>query len=253
MLRCADLATLATLASTHNRDEGLGARLPAGFADPFPFASLVTIATAYDGAPLLLLSQLAVHTQALNADPRCSLLLSKPVTGPGDPLAQPRLSLVGRIERLDRQHPQRGWMLQRFVERHPRASLYAGFPDFDLYRVEIAAALLNGGFARAYALGCDDLVNGLGDDTGAFAQIATKLINGLNSDRPEDVRLLARERCGETTSTSAWRVVGLDPQGIDLKADSRSIRLDFAAPAATAATLAARVEAEMTQARERGD
>ena len=107
LLRCADVATLATLAGAHGESGGLAAQLPAGFADLFPFASLVTVASAYDGAPLLLLSQLSVHTQALQNDPRCSLLLRQAGEGRSDPLAQPRLSVVGHVERLARQHPQR--------------------------------------------------------------------------------------------------------------------------------------------------
>ena len=211
------------------------------------------MASAYDGAPLLLLSQLSVHTQALQNDPRCSLLLRQAGEGRSDPLAQPRLSVVGHVERLARQHPQREAMLQRFVERHPHASLYAAFPDFDVYRVEIAAALLNGGFARAYALGRDDLIEPLDDDQAAFAQAAPAVIQALNSGRREEVRLVAQERCGEMASTSIWRVVGIDPHGIDLKSETRSIRFEFEAPAVTAATLVSRVDAVMTQARERGD
>ena len=252
LLRCADVAMLATLAATDDEVDGLAARLPAGFPAHFPFASLVTVATAYDGAPLLLLSELSVHTRALLANARCSLLLRPSTEGPADPLMQPRLSVVGQVERLDASHPQRDWMLQRFVERHARASLYAAFPDFGLYRVEIAAALLNGGFARAYALGREDLIEPL-DDLTAFAMAAPSIVDRLNDEHQEEMRLVARERCGETTSTGAWRVVGIDPHGIDLKSGARSIRFDFESPAVTAATLADRVDAVMTQARERGD
>lgn len=252
LLRCADVATLATLAVNLSASDALAAHLPPGFADPFPFASLVTVATAYDGAPLLLLSQLSVHTRALQGDPRCSLLLRQSVIEGGDPLAQPRLSVVGQAERLDRDHPQRIWMIERFLERHPQAVRYADFPDFDLYRIEVAAALLNGGFARAYALGRDDLITPLGDDLAAFAGAAPALIAHLNTDHAEEVRLMAQQQCGET-ATGAWRVTGLDPRGIDLKSDQRSIRLDFDPAGVPAARLAAHVSTLVAQARERGD
>src|SRR5206468_1801009 len=42
-----------------------------------PFATLVNVATDYDGSPLLLLSRLAAHTANLERDRRCSLLLSQ--------------------------------------------------------------------------------------------------------------------------------------------------------------------------------
>lgn len=252
LLRCADVATLATLAGHVDQGDGLAARLPASFGGPFPFASLVTVATGYDGAPLLLLSQLSVHTRALQGESRCSLLLRQSPAGAGDPLAHPRLSVVGRAERLDRGHPQRTWMLERFLSRHPPAVRYAEFPDFELYRIEVAAALLNGGFARAYALAHDDLITPLGDDLDAFAETAPSLVTGLNTEHAEEVRLMAQQLCGET-ATGAWRVAGLDPRGIDLKSGRRSIRLDFDPGGVPASRLAGHVRALVAQARERGD
>src|SRR5438045_2625866 len=59
-----------------------------------PYCSLVNVATAADGSPLLLLSQLAVHTKNLLADARCSLMLDE--RKPGDPLESARLTLKAR-------------------------------------------------------------------------------------------------------------------------------------------------------------
>ncbi|HEY0440398.1 MAG TPA: pyridoxamine 5'-phosphate oxidase family protein, partial [Xanthobacteraceae bacterium] len=42
-----------------------------------PYCSLVNVATAADGAPLFLVSQLAVHTRNILADPRVSLMLDE--------------------------------------------------------------------------------------------------------------------------------------------------------------------------------
>src|SRR5688572_32198821 len=60
----------------------------------FPFVSLVTIATDHDGSPILLLSRLAAHTVNLEHEARASILLAQ--GGKGDPLAHPRLSVLGR-------------------------------------------------------------------------------------------------------------------------------------------------------------
>src|SRR5476651_1900776 len=65
----------------------------------YPFASLVNVATAPDGSPILLLSSLAAHTRHLASGPRLSLLLVQ--TGPGDPLAHPRLTITGTGERVE--------------------------------------------------------------------------------------------------------------------------------------------------------
>src|SRR5260221_9539187 len=63
-----------------------------------PFVSLVAAACDNDAAPLLLLSDLAQHTKNLIADPSVSLLFED-VAGQADPLAGPRLTLLGRADR----------------------------------------------------------------------------------------------------------------------------------------------------------
>ena len=58
-----------------------------------PFGSLVNVATDVDGSPLILISRLATHTANLEKDARASLLLAS--AGKGDPLAHPRLTVLG--------------------------------------------------------------------------------------------------------------------------------------------------------------
>src|SRR5580693_2376942 len=65
-----------------------------------PFASLVNVATDSDGAPLILISRLSTHTANLEADGRASILLA--AAGKGDPLAHPRLTLLGSFTRVPR-------------------------------------------------------------------------------------------------------------------------------------------------------
>jgi putative heme iron utilization protein len=38
---------------------------------------------------------------------------------------------------------------RRFLARHPKSELYAGFGDFSFWRLDAVSAHLNGGFARA--------------------------------------------------------------------------------------------------------
>ena len=92
-----------------------------------PYASLVTLATAADGAPLMLISRLAIHTQNILSDPRSGLLIDG--TSPeGDPLAGGRVSLMGRVAITENANEKR-----RFLARHPEAEMYAAFTDFAFY------------------------------------------------------------------------------------------------------------------------
>src|SRR6266849_7156956 len=65
-----------------------------------PFASLVNVATDADGSPVILVSRLSTHTANLEADGRTSILLAE--TGKGDPLAHPRLTVLGDMGRVER-------------------------------------------------------------------------------------------------------------------------------------------------------
>src|SRR3954454_13299308 len=124
-----------------------------------PFASLVNVATDIDGSPLILTSRLSTHTANLEADGRASVLLAE--TGKGDPLAHPRLTALGAFARVERDSADERRARRRFLARHPKSELYAGFGDFSFWRMTVASAHLNGGFARAADLTPDDVVTDL--------------------------------------------------------------------------------------------
>jgi putative heme iron utilization protein len=182
-----------------------------------PFASLVNVATDFDGSPLLLLSRLALHTVNLERDPRCSLLLSQ--SGKGDPLAHPRLTLLGRAERTAAGHV-RG----RFLRRHPKSELYASFADFSFWRITIDGAHLNGGFARAADFAGDAVLTPL-DGADALLAAEEGAIEHMNSDHREALSLYATKLLGE--ADGPWRATGIDPEGMDLAAADRTARLLF--------------------------
>ena len=92
------------------------------------------MATDVDGAPLILVSRLSTHTANLEKDGRASLLLAS--TGKGDPLAHPRLTVLGDFRaRSDAQDAERAALRRRFLARHPKSELYAGFADFSFWRL----------------------------------------------------------------------------------------------------------------------
>lgn len=137
-----------------------GARTAAlGVLDPAtgaPFVSRVAFGLGPLGEALTLISDLAVHTRALRADPRASLLVGEP--GPkGDPLVHPRLTLAATARLVPTAAPERAGYRAAWLAHHPKAALYADFADFHFVRFEIAAGHLNAGFGKAYALDANDL------------------------------------------------------------------------------------------------
>jgi putative heme iron utilization protein len=189
-----------------------------------PFASLVNVATDIDGSPVILTSRLSTHTANLEADGRASVLLAQ--TGKGDPLAHPRLTVLGSFARLARESADitGARVRRRFLARHPKAELYADFSDFSFWRMTVAAAHLNGGFARAADLTAADVLT---DMSGAEDLIAAEegAVAHLNADHAEAIRLYAIKLLG--ADDGPWRISGLDPDGADLAAGDRTARLPF--------------------------
>jgi len=197
-----------------------------------PFASLVNIATDVDGAPVILTSRLSTHTANLEHDGRASILLA--ATGKGDPLAHPRLTVLGTFAQIEKESADEARVRRRFLARHPKSELYVGFGDFSFWRMAVASAHLNGGFARAADLDAADLMTDL---AGAEELIAAEegAVAHMNADHAEATRLYATKLLGE--DDGAWRISGLDPDGADLTAGDRTARLAFPQRITTASEL----------------
>jgi putative heme iron utilization protein len=226
LLREALTASLATL------DPGGG----------HPFVSLATVATDFDGAPVLLASRLALHSRNMAADGRVSLLLAR--GGKGDPLAHPRLTLSGTAARSAAPH-----LRARFLARHPKAVLYVDFPDFGFWRVEPEAAHLVAGFGRAPELPPAALLTDL---SGAEALLAAEpdAVAHMNADHAEAVGLYATRLGGG--APGPWRLAGLDPEGMDLLLDNQALRIPFPARVQDPAELRGLLARMAREARARG-
>ena len=188
-----------------------------------PFASLVNVATDVDGAPLILVSRLSTHTANLEKDARASVLLAS--TGRGDPLAHPRLTILGTFVQVGRGTAEEPRIQRRFLARHPKSELYAGFADFSFWRLNPVSAHLNGGFARAADLKAADVMTDL---SGADSLIEAEdgAIAHMNEDHAEAVRLYATRLLG--AEDGKWRLTGVDPDGLDLALGDLTLRLPFA-------------------------
>jgi putative heme iron utilization protein len=184
-----------------------------------PYVSLVAVACDLDASPLLLLSDLAQHSRNIAAEPRVSLLFDGDACLAADPLAEPRLSLLGDAVRSDDKR-----LLARFVARHSSAAAYAGFGDFHLYRVTIGRGHLVAGFGRISWVEPDELR--LAGDARALAEAEAGIIAHMNADHADAVALYATRLLHRTGA--GWRMTGIDPEGIDLRGDTDAARLDFA-------------------------
>jgi putative heme iron utilization protein len=197
-----------------------------------PFASLVSLATDSDGTPLILVSGLSSHTRQLEADPRCSLLLSQ--SGKGDPLAHPRLTIVARAATVDRESSEGQRVRRRFLARQPKAELYVDFGDFSFWRLEPVHFHLNGGFARAWDGPAAEVMTPV-EGAGELLAIEESAVEHMNSDHADAVRLYANRLCA--MPDGPWRATGIDPEGLDMAWADQTARLAFEAPVQDGQTL----------------
>jgi putative heme iron utilization protein len=194
---------------------GALATLMQGSGDPY--CSLVNVATAFDGAPLLLISKLAIHTKNVISDSRVSLMLDE--RKEGDPLEGARVMLMGRTAVTTDEHDRR-----RYLARQPEAAMFAGFGDFAFYRIEISAAHLVAGFGRIVDLKPQDvLVDGAGAEELLAAEEGASA--HMNEDHADACRLYATKLYGAPDGD--WRCAGFDPEGLELQHGRTALRVPF--------------------------
>ena len=190
MVRCALKGALATL------EAETGA----------PYASMVLLASDADGAPVTLISQLALHTRNLLRSSKASLLIDTS-NAAGDAASGGRISLMGQLISVPAAAVQ-----ARFLARHVLAAGYVGFADFGFYRFDVATAHFIEGFGRILPLPGKALRPPIAD-TSALAALEPELLD------------LFRQR---------WpSVTGIDCEGVDLVRAGGAERLTFSEPAAT--------------------
>jgi len=213
-------ASLAAKKLLREGRSGALATLMTGSGDPY--CSLVNVATAADGAPLLLLSTLALHTKNILADARASLMLDERNSFKildGDPLEGARVMLMGTLVASGEANARTA-----YLRRHPEAEMFADFADFSFYRMAISRAHLVAGFGRIVDLAAKDILTDLSDAETLLAAEA-EAIEHMNADHAEACRLYATKLLGGPDGD--WKCTGVDPEGIELQCGRMALRLAF--------------------------
>jgi putative heme iron utilization protein len=182
-----------------------------------PYCSLANVATESSGAPLMLLSRLAIHTKNILADNRMSLMLDE--RNDGDPLEGARVMLMGEVAEERSSSARTAYLL-----RHPGAEQYVDFADFSFFRMEIKHAHLVAGFGRIVDLSAQDILTDV-SDAAALIEAERDAIAHMNADHAEACRLYATKLLGALEGD--WLCVGIDPEGLELQNGRHVLRLPF--------------------------
>ncbi|QWG12927.1 DUF2470 domain-containing protein [Bradyrhizobium sediminis] len=198
--------------------QGALATLMTGSGDPY--CSLVNVASAPDGSPILLISRLALHTRNILGDDRVSLMLDE--RAEGDPLEGVRIMLLGRAEEAGAE--QGAVLRRRYLSVHPSAEGFVDFKDFSFFRIRPSGMHLVAGFGRIVDLRPDQFLTDI-SDAGALVEAEQNAIDHMNADHRDATKLYATRLLG--AEALDWLCTGCDPGGLDLQAGSKTLRLDF--------------------------
>lgn len=185
-----------------------------------PYCSLVNVAANPDGAPLLLISRLAVHTKNILADSRVSLMLDERVAS--DPLEGARIMVAGRAEELS--DDAAALARRRYLAAHPSAEAFVDFKDFAFFRLAPSGLHLVAGFGRIIDLKPAQFLTDI-SDAADLLEAEGSAVEHMNEDHREAMNLYATKLLG--AEAADWRCTGCDPEGLDMQAEGRTLRLDF--------------------------
>ncbi|KWV58783.1 pyridoxamine 5'-phosphate oxidase [Bradyrhizobium macuxiense] len=198
--------------------QGALATLMAGSGDPY--CSLVNLAAHPDGSPILLISRLALHTKNILADGRVSLMVDERVEG--DPLEGARIMLAGRAEEAAEAETE--LLRRRYLSAHPSAEAFVEFKDFSFFLIRPTGAHLVAGFGRIVDLKPEQFLTDLGG-AAALLEAEAGAVAHMNDDHREAMNLYATRLLG--ADSADWICTGCDPDGMDMQADRKTLRLDF--------------------------
>ena len=156
------------------------------------------------GRPLFLISNMAMHTQNLKAEPRCSLFVAQ-ANADGDPLGAARATLIGLAEPVPASdlHSVR----EIYLARHENSRYWVDFSDFSFFRLQPVDLYYVGGFGVMGWVEARDYQDAAPDP---LAGAAPGILAHMNADHVDSMILLARSHAGveatEATMTSVDRL-----------------------------------------------
>lgn len=119
--------------------------------DGEPNLAMVAIAVESDFSAFYIhVSTLGKHTRDMQADPRVSLLLTETDDNRPDPQTLARLSLNGTAEMLPRTNPHYPQVRHAYLARFPEAEQLFSLGDFNLWRISPKGGRFVAGFAQAF-------------------------------------------------------------------------------------------------------
>ena len=183
----------------------------------FPFGSVAPFMLDHDGCPIILISDIAEHSKNIAADPRVSLIVQP---WSADMQSTGRVTLIGHAQQLD----SKDSLGPRYLRYFPQAVDYFAMHDFRFYRIEPVRVRWIGGFGKIHWVEPAAYLT----TTGQLAEAEEGIVTHMNTDHADTLTAYCRHIHGEIDPRP--EMVGIDPDGFDLRSGQRLIRFPFASP-----------------------
>lgn len=184
-------------------------------APGFPFASAVPYAIDAVGRPIVFVSDLAAHTENIKANPNVSLIAHE-----ADVVAGARVTLIGTAGLADDDAEARS----RYLAILPEAEAFTAFGDFHFYRIEPRAVHYIGGFGAIHWFEREGY---LVKRTGINEREA-EVVAHMNEDHQRALQEYC-ERYHNVTASDV-RMLNIDCDGFDVRANDQTLRIAFSVP-----------------------
>jgi heme iron utilization protein len=187
----------------------------------YPFGSVVPFVLDHHAQPVVLVSRLAEHTKNMTADPRVSLLVHDAAA---DVQTAARLTLVGDAAPV----PEPATVATRYLRRFPEAQGLLDLGDFTFWRLRTTFVRHIAGFGAIRSITPESFA----PPENRLAEAEDEIVAHMNADHGDALRGYCRHATGVEPSNAV--LIGIDCDGLDVRADGALVRIEFDAPVANA-------------------
>jgi heme iron utilization protein len=192
-------------------------------AHGFPYSSLVDIAALENGNILMLLSDLAEHTQNAKRDSKVSLFIAEDWTSE-QKLSKARVNFFGTLSKIDKAAHQR-----TYIATQPKAEMYFSFADFHMFELWVERIYVIAGFGKMGWVTKESYVSS--DDT--LKDAAQGILEHMNTDHKHNLVDYAKV-FGNLFWAESARMISVDAYGFDMVVKGvdqhQTLRLSFGTP-----------------------
>lgn len=187
----------------------------------YPFGSVVPFVLDRGARPVVLVSRLAEHTKNMAADPRASLLVHDVAD---DVQTAARLTLVADAEAI----VDPAAIAARYLRYFPDAQGLLDLGDFSFWRLRPVFVRHIAGFGAVRSI----TPQSFAPPENHLDEAEHGIVAHMNGDHGDALRAYCRHASG--VEPAAALLVGIDCDGVDVRADGAWLRIEFEAPVTNA-------------------